>query len=123
MTTDDLIRWREEGAHLPDFMRDFHDQKDLFKSIAGIPPPPSSIAAAEINWMQAHVYTIDRFLWFMARHGYTLQKSRAKLPFSDIGETLGQMVKDRREAESSILRQAMNGLNSPQESGSSGSAR
>lgn len=100
----DLNKWRSDGGHLPDFMRDFHDQKDVFKAIAAIPPPSSSIAAAEINWMQAHVYTVDRFLWFMARHGYVLRKSSAKLPFHDIGETLKTATTERRDAEAAQLR-------------------
>lgn len=100
----DLIRWREDGRHLPRFMRDFHAQKDLFKAIAAIPPPRESIAAAEIDWMQAHVYTIDRFLWFMARHGYVLRKSHAPLPFYDIDETIAEATAKRRDAEASVLR-------------------
>lgn len=101
----DLKKWRDDGSHLPEFMRDFHDQKDLFKGISSIPPPASSIPCAEISWPQAHVYTIDRFLWFMARHGYVLRKSSAKLPFADINETLREMTAERREAEANVLRQ------------------
>lgn len=105
---DDLKRWRDDGEHLPEFMRDFHDQKDVFKAIGSVPPPSSSIGAAEINWMQAHVYTVDRFLWFMARHGYVLRKSSAKLPFDDIGVTLKRMTDQRREAEANALHSMIN---------------
>ena len=69
----DLQTWLKSGKYLPTFMRDFHDQKDVFKSIhklygdVDIPNPPS--------WIDAHVYTVDRFLWYMASRGYTLQKA------------------------------------------------
>lgn len=69
------------GKHLPAFMRDFHDQKDLFKAIDGTFEQASG---HEINWVDAHIYTIDTFLWFMAAHGYTLQKQRTKEPTLDL---------------------------------------
>lgn len=100
----DLIKWRNEGRHLPRFMRDFHDQKDLFKAIASIPAPRDTIAAVEVSWIQAHVYTMDRFLWFMARHGYVLRKSGARLPFCNIDQTLAVMTAERRESEANMLR-------------------
>lgn len=28
-----MEKWLESGNYLPKFMRDFHDQKDLFKSM------------------------------------------------------------------------------------------
>ena len=105
--SEELKQWRDAGNHLPEFMRDFHDQKDVFKAIAAIPAPSDTIAAAEITWPQAHVYTIDRFLWFMARHGYVLRKSGAKLPFHDIAATLKDATDTRRDAEASILRAAL----------------
>jgi len=74
-------KWRDKGNHLPRFMRDFHDQKELFKAI-------HDLTAHEIKdrlgWVDAHIYTIDMFLWFMARHGYTLQRSRKRMDFEDL---------------------------------------
>ena len=35
------------------------------------------------TWTMAHIYVIDFFLWYMAKCGYTLQKSRAKIDFID----------------------------------------
>jgi len=71
----EMKAWLKAGKHLPSFMRDFHDQKDLFKTVGGYDrddPYP------DISWIDGHTYTIDRFLWWMAAHGYTLQKCRAK---------------------------------------------
>lgn len=78
--------WMKNGKHLPKFMRDFHDQKDLFKCIGGCDDESPN---RSISWVQGHIYAIDFFLWFMAAHGYTLQKTGAKgLPFRDIHDTL-----------------------------------
>ena len=97
---EEIRQWVAEGKHLPDFMRDFHDQKDLFKTIHRRYQERTDGA----NWVQAHCYTIDFFLWFMAQHGYTLQRSRARLPFDDIHTT----IQAYREAES---KQVVNLLN------------
>jgi len=64
----------ESEEHLPDFLRDFHSQKDIFKTIHWLYSGKDH--AKEISWIDGHCYTIDWFLWFMAKHGYTLQKSR-----------------------------------------------
>jgi hypothetical protein len=97
----EIRQWRERGDHLPEFMRDFHEQKGLFKTIheqaVSDPNAPS--------WLNAHIYTLDAFLWFMARHGYTLQRSRAHLPFASIEETLAKATQERREREGALLKQ------------------
>ncbi|MCG4256885.1 hypothetical protein [Acetobacter senegalensis] len=59
-----------------------------------------------MNWRSAQIYTIDIFLWVMARHGYTLQRSRKKLPFSDIDQTI-EAENDRRRKE---MAEALGGL-------------
>lgn len=72
-----LKSYLESGEYLPKRMRDFHDQKELFKSMhylfqgnKGFEQIPS--------WVIGHIYIIDFFLWFMAARGYTLQKTRKK---------------------------------------------
>jgi len=67
-------------------MRDFHDQKDLFKAIHRLVAVEKHEYAKEVNWIAGHCYVIDIFLWFMARHGYTLQRAPQKLPFEDVIE-------------------------------------
>lgn len=79
------IEWRNDGEHLPEFMRDFHDQKNLFKALS------SSFTNAEdcpLNFRDGQIYTIDWFLWFMAIHGYKLQKTTAKVEFRDISKAI-----------------------------------
>jgi hypothetical protein len=79
--------WLKSGQHLPEFMRDFHDQKDLFRAIH------SRYKLQDLDWITAHVYTIDKFLWFMAQHGYTLQQSRKNVEFLDLSATLAENEK------------------------------
>jgi hypothetical protein len=76
----------ESGKHLPEFMRDFHDQKDLFKAIHHTYAKDDPEAKMP-DWRQAHCYTVDWFLWFMGLRGYTLQKSRAKVDFRPLRNT------------------------------------
>ena len=86
MSSNTFREWREEGKHLPVFMRDFHDQKDLFKSMLNY---FDNSREMPVNWVDGHVFTIDWFLWFMAAHGYTLQKTRVKAcDFHKIDETI-----------------------------------
>lgn len=98
--------WRKSGEYLPPFMRDFHDQKDLFKALFDVVERANQRAAAaggghmvDLTWTASHVYTVDIFLWVMAAHGYTLQKSRKPVPFGDI-EKFIKDSKKARDAES-----------------------
>ena len=40
--------------------------------------------AKSVNWIAGHCYVIDIFLWWMARRGYTLQRTRKKGAFRDL---------------------------------------
>lgn len=87
MTDKAVIEWRNAGKYLPRFMRDFHDQKDTFKALHDTVAVEKHEYAKDISWVVGQCYVIDLFLWHMARHGYVLRKSDAKLPFDDIEET------------------------------------
>lgn len=100
---NELKQWREDGKHLPEFLRDFHDQKDVFKAIAEIIEIDKDDPAYNVSWVQAHVYTIDVFLWFMARYGYTLQRSRAKKNFENLNTTLQDLHNYRADQFSKLL--------------------
>ena len=104
MSSQSLQQWLESGAHLPDFMRDFHGQKDLFKTIHEL--VSMNDGTKSINWMDAHIYTIDVFLWFMAKRGYTLQRCRAKQDFYDIRKTIADQTKRRDDAATAALMSA-----------------
>lgn len=95
---------------LPRFMRDFHDQKDLFKAIQQIWPKQ------EISWRDGHIYTIDSFLKFMALHGYTLQKTRATgFAFLDIEKTVSDETEKRNKQSVMILESVLAESRKPKE--------
>jgi len=74
----------ESGKYLPEFMRDFHDQKNLFKLIHNTYSQDNKNANLYPDWIKAHCYTIDWFLWFMGQRGYTLQKNRSNVEFKPL---------------------------------------
>jgi hypothetical protein len=74
-----LDEYMENQENLPEFLKDFHDQKDFFKSIFNQYKDSNAKETLQnINRVDAHIFTIDVFLWWMGRHGYKLQKSRKK---------------------------------------------
>jgi hypothetical protein len=91
-----LSKFMANGNYLPPILRDFHDQKDLFKSIwMQFPDRLKDDYLKDLNWVSAHVFTIDVFLWFMAKHGYTLQKCRHRnIEFHDINDTIAARMKE-----------------------------
>ena len=89
----DHRQWRKEGNHLPEFLKNFHDQKEVFKMIHELTRPADG-QEEKVNWLDGHVYVIDTFLWCMARHGYTLQKSRAQVEFDNIDKNL-ELIRQR----------------------------
>ncbi len=101
-----LKQYLESGNYLPEFMSDFHDQKNLFKLLQGINQRRDDDHTKDVNWVAAHVYTVDIFLWFMAVHGYTLQKSRKKVEFMDIDNALAEFEREQRELKAKILQDA-----------------
>jgi hypothetical protein len=99
------VSWIKGQKHLPSIMRDFHDQKEIFKAIE------SKYGRADggyaVSWVNANVYVIDYFLRWMAFHGYTLQKTRAKHTFCDLELTLkGERLK-KDEAFKKMLEEGL----------------
>lgn len=96
---DKLSEWLASGEYLPHFMRDFHDQKDVFKAMH------NTIKNADVNGnpRDGHIYVIDTFLWYMARCGYTLQKSRKDVQFKDINDDIARYKSELSNAFSSMI--------------------
>ena len=94
----DKRAWLKSGEYLPPFLRDFHDQKDVFKAIDDVVQRRDD-PSKDIGWIPAQIYTVDVFLWVMARHGYTLQRSRAKVDFDD----LERFIEDSKEQQQAIF--------------------
>lgn len=95
----EIQAWRKRGAYLPDFMRDFHDQKDLFKAMQEVVERSNakhgSHRAMQATWTDYHIYTVDIFLWVLAAHGYTLQRARRRFRFADIFDFTGEAKRRR----------------------------
>lgn len=93
-----LQAWRQAGKHLPDFLKDFHDQKDVFiamHEMFGEPNKDATIKRPSV--VEGQCYVVDCFLWFMARHGYTLQRSRAGLEFDCLADNVKAIKGHRAE--------------------------
>ncbi len=101
--------FKRNGGYLPEVLKDFHDQKDVFKSLHWNYEnnPPKSFKMPD--WAEGHVYVIDWFLWFMASYGYTLQRSRAKVDFKSTAD----MHTARKQEEFSALKSYMGKVDQP----------
>jgi len=100
---DATTAWLENGSHLPPPLRDFHDQKDLFKAMHEIINLQGNDIAQKVDWVTGQVYVIDVFLRFMGRRGYTLQRSRARVPFRDLDQDIRTAREARDAAASKVL--------------------
>jgi hypothetical protein len=99
-----LEEWMKAGQYLPPALRDFHDQKDVFKAMHDIVDVNGHEYAKSVSWRDGQCYVIDIFLWFMAKRGYTLQRSRAKLPFNDLDEDVAAARERALNQSASLLR-------------------
>lgn len=92
----------ESGDHLPKPLKDFHNMKDVFKLLhrkygeAGTSYYKGT--ACEINWMDGSCYVVDWFLWFMAQRGWAMQRSRAKVEFTNLSEEIAEFKKENADA-------------------------
>jgi len=91
-----LNEFLTSGEYLPPILRDFHDQKNIFKSMHLLYQDNPSAGTAP-NWRDGHVYTIDWFLFFMASRGYTLQKCRKNIEFKEIPDFRALMEMEQAE--------------------------
>lgn len=100
-----LEQWLKSGEYLPEVMRDFHNQKDIFKCIhERIDISNSDAPYKDINWVSGHCYVIDVFLYFMARRGYTLQRSRKKgIEFNSLLDDVHHSNQYREQQFSKLL--------------------
>lgn len=92
-------QYTESSAYLPSFLRDFHNQKSLFKIIwcrTNLSSFPKEIQT--LGWVNFHILIIDLFLWWMAKRGYTLQRSRQKVEFLDLQQDIEEYKNEESEA-------------------------
>lgn len=99
-----LKEYLDSGDYLPESFRDFHDQKNLFKRLQRLVDNRKDGYTDSISWVGAQVYVIDVFLWFMAKHGYTLQKSRKKVSFEHLDTELANFEHEQQKIKAEVLR-------------------
>lgn len=102
---DKLKQWRISGKYLPPFLRDFHDQKDLFKNVHTFVDVKGHEYCKDIDWVAGHCYVIDIFLWYMARKGYTLQRSRQRLEFENVHDDTKARKQEEIEGVKQLIEQ------------------
>jgi hypothetical protein len=103
--------WLETLGYLPRWFRDHHAQKEVFKWIwqRVLKARERTTAKGEIdyladmNWVSAHIFVIDNFLWFMALHGYTLQPARRDFEFRDWTDSIKAMKEEEAAAFRKML--------------------
>ena len=95
--------WLKSGEYLPRPLRDFHDQKDVFRAIDETIKVRDSDSVKRPTWIEAQCYVIDVFLWYMARRGYTLQRTRKKAQFRELEHDVATCRQARNEAFDAML--------------------
>lgn len=55
------------------------------------------------NARDGHIYVVDTFLWYMARCGYTLQRSRKQVEFRSMEDDISKMRSAVREAFTKVM--------------------
>jgi hypothetical protein len=98
----------DNDKHLPEIMKDFHDQKDVIKSMYAYYNQTKS-NKVRCNSVDLHIDIVDHFLEFMFIHGYKLQKTRIQCDnnYCDILETISA----RKEKESTLMKELIADLN------------
>jgi hypothetical protein len=81
----------------------------VFKSMHEIVNVQGHDYAKPVDWVAGQCYVIDIFLWFMARRGYTLQRSRQRLPFRDLDADVAAATKARDAKATAALQQLLSG--------------
>lgn len=104
MRTTNVEAWLKSGEYLPEPLRDFHDQKEVFKAIHQTINVEGHEYAKPVNWIAGQCYVIDIFLWWMARRGYTLQRTRRRGDFRDLETDVAEQTRKREEHFLGLMR-------------------
>jgi hypothetical protein len=96
-----MAEYLKSGEYLPPELRDFHDAKLFFKWLvwnvmenAKKSGKGDAMMLEGLNFANCQIFTIDYFLWFMAKFGYKLQRIRKSgLEFYDLSGTMDEYRK------------------------------
>ncbi len=95
---------RQKQAYLPTWLRDpgnihgFDTQKDFFYSMWLLACLENKKNEEKGNWISLHVFSIDLFLYGLARFGYVLKHSKKPLNFSSYNT-----IRENVRAHQSVL--------------------
>jgi hypothetical protein len=92
----------KSGEYLPAPLRDFHDQKEVFKAMHEMVREDPASFVKRPSWIEGQCYVIDVFLWFMARRGWTMQRTRRDGDFRDL-EADVQAHNEKRDAAAAAI--------------------
>ena len=99
--------WLKSGEYLPEPLRDFHDQKEVFKAMHEIVRERPDATVRRPDWIAGQCYVIDVFLWFMAQRGWTLQRTRRRGNFRDLEADVRAQTELRDSASRAMLAEAL----------------
>lgn len=108
----------KQENYLPSFLKDFHDQKDFFKTLwhdtlhVRTKNDVMEPYIRRLDWVLIHTFIIDDFLRYMAAHGWTLQRARQQVEFLDLEEA----IERRKTEDAEVLRRWLTGTKEPQKS-------
>lgn len=96
-------QWLKSGEYLPEPLRDFHDQKAVFKAMHELVREQPDATVRRPGWIEGQCYVIDVFLWFMARRGWTLQRTRRHGDFRDLEADVRARTEERDASDAALL--------------------
>lgn len=78
--------YRNQLLFLPEFMNTFDRFKYVFRNLHRSEDKAKqySTSFAEVDYVTGTIFIIDFVLWFCAKYGYKLQRSRKRLEFQDL---------------------------------------
>ena len=101
-----IEHYKKELKYLPEYLRDFHNQKDLFKMIHGWYNPnyKETELLNKITFRDGQIFIIDFVLWCLVRYGYKIQYNNMnKSKFNNYDNQLSNWQKVKSETEISAL--------------------
>lgn len=99
--------WLKSGEYLPPPLRDFHDQKEVFKAMHEIVREDPAAFVKRPTWIEGQCYVIDVFLFFMARRGWTMQRTRRNGNFRDLDADVDAKTRQRDQDSAVMLSNMM----------------
>lgn len=102
-----LARLIADGDHLPEILRAYDDQDQLFRAMHGLTGwNDDDHCASDVTHITGNKYVVELFLKFMAEHGYVLRKDPQLAGARDIETSLAQFEQKEREVRQSMIESA-----------------